>query len=291
MPHYMSPDGMVAPPSEVAHHDGDVFMPITITIEGLLVLVNILPIAVVMYVKHSHERLSTDHLVIALSITDILSVLIPTPFSLTSYWSDHWIGGHITCDLYQVTTVWFQLSSMCLITLMCVDRWVALRDSLYCDVHSQKIQRTRRSIVAIYIACLVFACIPLFGLAPRALTSSGVACQSWITSAPTHPLHHVFYIAFLCVGFVNLFVTFIVNSQILRLLWQLKHMQLWSQASSLGSFPVMTEIDQRSIKEMSVMTIMVTTIFCIAWMPALVSIHKPFANVFLSIVVYSTYAN
>lgn len=51
----------------------------------------------------------------------MFSALVPTPLGLASYFSGGWYGGAPTCTTYQVTSVWCNLSSLALLTYMCVN--------------------------------------------------------------------------------------------------------------------------------------------------------------------------
>ena len=274
------------------HSDRDVFMWITVGAESVLVILNILPIIVVTCIKLPSERLSIDKLIVALSITDILSVIIPTPIALTSYLKQHWFGGNLTCDVYQLSSVCFQMTSMCLITLMCADRCWSLRSTLlnnYSTMSNSQSSgavslppRARISsstlihVLTIYVICFLFACLPLLGLAPSAFSVTRNTCQSWISARSSHFHTHVFSVCFLSIGFTNLFLTLIVNVLLLKLLWKLSGVLPWGLVPGKNGsniYPVVlgSDIAQKSLKEISTMTIFVTFVFYVAWMPALVS--------------------
>ena len=52
---------------------------------------------------------------------------MPTPLGLASYFSGGWYGGAPTCTTYQVTSVWCNLSSLVLLTYICVNCHIAVR--------------------------------------------------------------------------------------------------------------------------------------------------------------------
>ena len=282
MPDYKSPDEFVG--TDVTS-DHDVFMYVTLGAEGLLVLLSLLPILVVLCYKRSSERLSIDRLVVALSVTDILSVIVPAPIGLTSYVRRRWVGGSAACEVYQLSSTCFQLTSMCLITLMCIDRCLTLRTTLLSHHLTPSSSRqptiiierprcwspTTTYVILIYILCLLVSCLPLLGLAPPAYSSSRGTCQSWISAESTQMRTHIFPAVFLTIGFSNLIVTLIVNVFLIKMLWKLSGLQCWSQ---LTQKPVLlgSDIAQKSVKEISIMTAAVTAVFYIAWLPALVGI-------------------
>lgn len=62
------------------------------------------------------------HLVFTLfSYIKLFTALVPTPLGLASYFSGGWYGGTPTCTTYQVTSIWCNLSSLALLTCMCVN--------------------------------------------------------------------------------------------------------------------------------------------------------------------------
>ena len=247
----------------------DISGPLSIAFEATLVFANIFPIWVVCKYKHPKTRLATDELIMALSITDILSVLIPSPLGLISYFSRGWYGGKPTCDFYQLTIVWFQLTSMCLVTFMCLDRWMSLKDAMVYKTSTCKHRRTRLAVLAIYIFTLVVSSLPLFGLAPQALSTSGKLCQAWLVSEPHGAGERVFYFIFLTVGFSNLLVTVIINSTVVATLWQFQKKFGSKPAERMSSAAM--QIDKRTVVELTVMILIVTVVFYLAWLPALVS--------------------
>ncbi len=120
----------------------------------------------------------------------------------------------------QVTMVWLQLTSMCLVTFMCADRYVAARNCVHCKPPAQaatSLTRVRLSVVVIATLALAISSLPLFGLAPPALSPSGQLCRSWLTSHPIDTLghddvrHHVFYVAYLTIGYANVTIALMVN--------------------------------------------------------------------------------
>lgn len=55
-----------------------------------------------------------------------VAAFIPTPLGLASYFSGGWYGGAPTCTTYQVTSIWCNLSSLALLTYMCVNCHIAV---------------------------------------------------------------------------------------------------------------------------------------------------------------------
>ena len=248
----------------------DISGPVTLGFETALVLGNLLPIGVACCTKRGRHRIATDELIIALSITDILSVVVPGPLGWVSYFTHHWYGGEHTCQFYQVSATWFQLTSMCLITFMTFDRWMSLKDALaYKAPSNHNNCRVRISVFLIYIFTLTVSCLPLLGLAPRAISHSGKICQSWLLAKPRATLEHVFHFVFLTVGYSNLLTTVLVNLTVMATLWRFQRKFGVKQAERMSSAAL--QIDRRSVVELTVMILIVTLAFYLAWLPTLVS--------------------
>ena len=274
MPHHQN-DVTGAPTTDAHLLSG----PISLGFEIGLVLANILPLCVVWRVKKGRERSPTDELIAALSVTDILSVIIPSPLGFTSYFRHEWWGGRITCDIYQVSSVWFQLASMCLVTFMCLDRWVALVQAtkfkaatLSSVGNSGGHRRVRYAVGVIYMLTLGVACLPLMGLAPEALSRSGRLCQSWVVSHPASSKQHVFYLSFLTLGCANLLFAVVINVTIVAYLWRF-HRQFGARSADRVSSAAL-QIDRRNTVDFTVMILVVTLVYYMAWLPALVSIYR-----------------
>ena len=150
-----------------------------------------------------------------------ISTLV-SDYSSCFYWLQRWYGGATTCYLYQLTSIWFQLASMCLVTFMCLDQWCALRRVINHRHASNHINRTRAIIAAIYVLTLCVAALPIMGLAPRAISNSGSSCRSWVILISQNLKEHVFYIAFLVLGFGNLIVAIVINTHVISTLISLK---------------------------------------------------------------------
>ncbi|XP_059152508.1 uncharacterized protein LOC131938472 [Physella acuta] len=90
-----------------------------ILLELALVVENLMPILVVLLWLKS--RGVGDRLIAAFSLTCILSALVPTPLGLASYFSGGWYGGTPTCTTYQVTSTWCNISSLALLSYICIN--------------------------------------------------------------------------------------------------------------------------------------------------------------------------
>lgn len=259
------------PPPHPYNNEGDISGPISIGVELSLILANIFPILVVCKIRHPKERIPGDEVVLALSVTDILSVVVPSPLGLAAYFGRHWYGGERTCDFYQVTINWFQLASMCLVTYMCIDRCLALRRTMLFKPQNSNLSKTRAVIVLIYIFTLLVSCLPLVGLAPVGLSPSGRLCRSVLLAPSSYKKQEIFSLVFLIVGFTNLAVAIVVNSNVIYKLWKFKR-DFGARSADRRINNICADVDRRSVVEMTVMTLVVTLVFYLAWMPVLVCI-------------------
>ncbi|RUS80903.1 hypothetical protein EGW08_011339 [Elysia chlorotica] len=123
-PRHGQGDGLATDHTGQQFHVSGVFI---ILLELVLVVENLFPILVVALWLPPTARGVGDRLVAAFSLTCILSALVPTPLGLASYFSGGWYGGAPTCTTYQVTSIWCNLSSLCLLTYICVNCQIAVR--------------------------------------------------------------------------------------------------------------------------------------------------------------------
>ena len=279
------------PPMHPYDTDGDVSGPLSIGVEVSLVLANIFPILVVCKIKHPKDRIPGDEVVLGLSVTDILSVVVPSPLGLAAYFGQHWYGGERACDFYQVTINWFQLASMCLVTYMCIDRCLALRRTMAFKPQVTNLTKTRIIILLIYLFTLAVSSLPLIGLAPEGLSPSGCLCRSVLLAPASRQQEGAFSIVFLVVGFANLAVAIVVNSNVVYRLWRFKK-DFGARSADRRMNNICADVDRRSVVEMTVMTLVVTLVFYLAWMPVLVSTcyfsFSPW-NICLTIYIYTCF--
>ncbi|CAH1789768.1 unnamed protein product [Owenia fusiformis] len=249
---------------------------LSISVQSTLVLANIFPLVVACRFKKQSNKLVTDILISALSVTDILSVVIPAPFGIISYFTRTWYGGKHTCEFYQLTTNWFQLASMCLISFMCIDRWLALRVALICKTSSSADKhRAKIIIIVIYLLTFVVAALPLMGLGPPTISDSGHLCTSWIVATSQSSKleglrEHTFYVMFLIVGYGNLLVVVCFNARVTACLWSLHKMTTNRSLQIRGLYAGYME--KKIVMECTIMILIVTIVFYLTWLPALVII-------------------
>lgn len=182
---------------------------------------------------------------------------------------------------------------------MCADRYVAARNCVHCKppTHAAaSLTRIRLSVIVIATLALAISILPLFELAPPALSASGQLCRSWLTSHPVDTIghddvrHHVFYVAYLTIGYANVTIALIVNVSLIANLCSARNvlgsLQSCPAASArngggggergeegghdgYGSLAV--QYDCRNSIELSVTVAVVTAIVYLSWLPVLVS--------------------
>ena len=237
---------------------------INLSMDLLLLLSNILPICAICCTKRLAEKQALDEVIVAFSVTAILSVLAPGPFGILAYVNEEWVGGATTCEFYHVTLTWFQLESLCLVTIMCIERWTALRHTLQLQASGRT--GIRLTLVATYALTLGVAALPLFKLAPSAfayLFPDSAICQAYLLIIPSSAQEHTFAFVYLVVGFANIVTAFMLNVSQLLVLWQ-QHKQC--QRILVNAYE----------KEFSILVVTVTVLCHCAWVPALVSTNALF---------------
>ena len=264
---------------------------LSITLDVSMVLLNVLPISMLICRPRDRRSISMEQLILALSITDVLAVLVPSPLAALVAS----ISLHGWCHVYQMSVLCFQLASMCLLSATCVERWIAVRcfislqssaeDSyhhhrLQSQSQAQKMNHTfhgpqssavsmihrcrpgvRCLILAVYALSLCIASLPLYGLAPPA----GAICHAWLTSTHARsPQQHVFCFLYLLLAYCNVLMVLMVNvSQIFNL----------GQLQKMGS-SCKHKTEGRDVLELSVMVLVVSLLYHVTWIPALVSIAQ-----------------
>ncbi|XP_050418543.1 melatonin receptor type 1A [Patella vulgata] len=179
---------------------------ITVVLEVFLLLENLLPLVVALWWKRPIERVVTDKLIAAISVTYILSALIPTPLGLVSFFNGSWYGGKATCECFQVTTTWCSLSTMAFVTYMCVERHNFLCPCFGWRSSVDSKDSVGLMLFLLYTITLSIATLPVIGFGPEVMKGNN-SCESWIVSSPVSGKRQVYFIAFLTFGYINVVVT------------------------------------------------------------------------------------
>uniref|UniRef100_A0A1I8IIZ2 FH2 domain-containing protein n=1 Tax=Macrostomum lignano TaxID=282301 RepID=A0A1I8IIZ2_9PLAT len=285
MPLEESPHEALTDEHRLLHHATAL---LTIGVEALLVLGNLLPPLVVFRAKSSAERTNLDLIVAALSVTDILSVLVPEPPWIVAYFRGTWQRDARACNLHQLTALWFQLASMLIVVLLVLDRARCVRRML--DEPMPLPVDTRNSVL---LGCLLLTCycltlltatLPLLGFAPSAVAEksgpdgelvSGF-CVSWLARQPNGFRESVFFVVFASIAGLCLACVLSTNLVIICL-WQRKQTAAQKAAeqddATASAADLLIEEEQflemgRFIETMRV-TALISLVFCCTWIPTL----------------------
>ncbi|XP_063685819.1 prostaglandin E2 receptor EP4 subtype-like isoform X4 [Bolinopsis microptera] len=136
---------------------------------------NSLIIFVIFGVKHRSLRWSLDYLVSFLAITDLVSTLVGVPIPIIAYMQGFWPGSctsganqsfstfNITCKLFYLFLVWGRLSTMFIITMMCIERFLAITRPF---VHREIVTagRLRKCVYGIWTSMFVYSLLPILNI-------------------------------------------------------------------------------------------------------------------------------
>ncbi|XP_071494413.1 nociceptin receptor-like [Diadema antillarum] len=239
---------------------------LSLTAEALTLLGNILPVFVVFRFKSRSERTVTDILIGTLSLNDIFSVLLPLPVSLPSFIAPGpesvWQGGKPACIFYQFSVYWLQNSAMLLVTAMALERWLAVTFPIRYKAWTTH-GRARVMVVVIFGSTFVVACLPIMGLAPPAVSEEGSRfCRSWIATQPEMWYHSVFPIVLITQGWVTMVLVLVLDVCLMVRLARFRR-RLKAERSEVPS-------ERKSIREFTVLVLVVAILFYCTWLPVLV---------------------
>ena len=241
---------------------------LSLSAEALTLFGNILPVIVVFRIKSRSERTVTDILIGTLALNDIFAVLLPLPVSLPSFIAPGpdsvWQGGKAACVFYQFSVYWLQNSAMLLVTAMALERWLAVAVPMrYKNWTTHR--RAKMMIVIIFCTTFVVACLPVMGLAPPAVSREGSRfCRSWIATQPEIWYHKVFPIVLITQGWLSMFLVLYLDICLMVRVTRFRR-RLKIERSEIPS-------EKRSIREFTVLVVVVAILFYCTWLPVLVSI-------------------
>ncbi|XP_060066343.1 galanin receptor 2b-like [Ylistrum balloti] len=246
----------------------------SIIVELVMVVVNFLPLVVIIKWKKYRERTTTDDIVIVLSVSYIVSVLVPTPLGHISYFQQKWYGGKSSCNFYQVTSTWFRLTSLFLVTLLCLDKSCAIylyRAHNFTARYHGKL-KIAVSVAVILLFTLFVSCLPVMGFGPD--SSTDTRCESWISASPKKGREHLFSYLFLFCGFGNFLCVFITN---FYMSWSLRKLKknLYTgdrYRSTSSQSAVRWQIEGIVVLHGVKMVMAVSVLLYITWFPTMVLI-------------------
>lgn len=246
-----------------------------IIVEVMIVLVNFLPLFVIVRLKKYCERTTTDDIVVVLSVTYLLSVVVPTPLGHLSYFKGAWYGGDASCQFYQVATNWFRLSALFMVSILCIDKCLALQFYISHNFTARYHGKTKL-LFAIFIAvtiALVISVMPVVGFGP--LRKVGVKCGSWINEEPVGPKEFAFICAFLTCGYANLLCAIFTNvSMALNLKKVKRSLYRANDTENSRTDAIRWQLEGVVVVHSVKMVMAVSLLLYITWFPVLVSIDN-----------------
>ena len=249
----------------------------SVAIEIAMVLLNLLPIYAGGYVKPKRDTSEMDEILIALSSCTICFVLFSTPFGLMTYFRKTNDGGTDTCAMYQVTATWYQIFCVVIISVLainCVRRGRLLIKSKF--MHRIWNRKINLILIIVVIAfSLIVAVLPRLGLAPEMQNSNSTkdneSCHLWIALNSDHQREQVFLVAYLVIGYLQLFCLIVCVPMIFRYIRRVKRqfcIDLYTQESN---FLVERDVIRRRYIDRSRMVTLMASMFYFSWIPLLVS--------------------
>lgn len=242
-----------------------------IIVEVLILIVNLLPLFVIVRWKKYSERTTTDDIIVVLSITYILSVAVPTPLGHLSYFKGMWYGGEASCQFYQVTTNWLRLSVLFVVSILCIDKSLALQFYISHNFTARYHGKTKL-IFAIFISltiALIVSIMPVVGFGP--LRKVGTKCGSWINEDPIGPKEFAFTGALLTCGYGNLLCAILTNVSMALNLKKVKRSLYRANTGTMQTDAIRWQLEGVVVVHSVKMVMAVSFLLYITWFPALVS--------------------
>lgn len=242
---------------------------LSLSLEGLTLVGNFFPALVAFRVKRRSERTVTDYLIGALSINDMMAVLLPLPVSLPAFidpeGNDDWKGGKASCVFYQFCIFWLQTAAMLLVTEMAFERYLALAIPL-----RYKSWRTHRRALGmigfVYSFTFVVSLMPVAGLAPPAVSKNGgQVCRSWIATQPEKWHQTIFPIFLIIQGWTTMVIVLMLNVNLVC--------RIRSYSKRMVGIDRNNEDERKSIREFTKLVVVIAILFYLTWLPVMVSIY------------------
>lgn len=262
------------PPSS---HQVDISGVISLTLEVVTLLSNTLPLLVIFGIKKRRYRTLADFLIGVLAINDLLAVGLPLTVSLPSFLAKTWVGGRSSCWAYQVTTIFFQVSSMLLVTVMSIDRYLALFTPMFHRFVMQGSPWARTLIIGLlYSFSLIASCLSLVG---SSVASEEIPnCPLWLNMSSEKRLHA--YILFLtCLGYVTCIIVFLCN---LAVLFKIRKLKRRFKTQNVNVQAQSNLLDKNALISFAKLICVIGLLFYLTWTPVLVVLTLKLCNIEVS---------
>lgn len=240
-------------------------------------LINILTICVVCNRRHRKRKHVTEDVILALSVTDVLSVLVPSTFGLLSFYARSPLLGSLACSSYQASSVSFQLAYMILVTYACHERLTSLNTlTSVKSVTSPKAMTSSRvdyvthgmccRAAIVYALALSAGWVPLLGVVPNLLGEQ--ECAFHLVMVPVFPRERIFEVLLVTSAFVSVLTSGGLIVMLSTKLFRLKR-ELGAKIPETESAD--TEKTLRTLFKESVMITSAAAVHCLTWVTILVS--------------------
>ena len=137
---------------------------------------NSLALIVLFVSSKSRKRSIFYRLVGFLSFMDLIGTLALSPVTLLQYSrSDRWYGGQPLCDYFSFMMIFFGFSTMFIVAVMALDRYVAL---IHPYVYASKFSWTRIKIItgSLLLFTAIFASLPVLGVGTNVVHDPNTWC-------------------------------------------------------------------------------------------------------------------
>lgn len=177
----------------------------TIIVETATIVVNIMPLVVIIRGRTYRMRSTTDDIILILSLLYIFSALIPSPIAHISYFKHTWIGGELSCKLYQTLMHTSYLSVLSTIAVLIVNQTLQVFHFLNMREYSH-LQSAKCKVACIILlnvlASVIISTMPIVGLGPATFQSG--QCEFWLSQKLGSVNEYAFLMLFLCYGACNI---------------------------------------------------------------------------------------
>ena len=240
---------------------------VSIALEAITLCANIFPALTVFLLKRSRLRSVTDCFIGALALNDLTSVAIPLGVGIPTLLKRRWLGGGSSCVLYQISSLWFQINGMVLVTIMSYDRFLALRKPmLYRREIQKKPRRIKLAVFAMFVFTLAFASLPAAGLANTSIRFPLTYCPCLLITKPNHSKEYVFPILYIALGYSTFLIVSGCNYSVLKVLSNFKE-RFQSRKLTIDR----QKFEKSSLIAFTKLILVLGVLFYLTWMPAMVS--------------------
>ena len=240
---------------------------VSIALEAVTLCANIFPALTVFLLKKARERSVTDCFIGALAVNDITSVAIPLGVGIPTLLNRRWLGGGLSCKLYQISSFWFQLNGMILVTIMSCDRYFALmKPILYRREIQKKSWRVKRAVFVMFFITLAISSLPAAGLANANIRSPLTYCPCLLITKPQLAKERVFPILYVSLGYSTFLIVSACNYSVLKVLKSFK-LRFRPRKLSIES----QKFSRSSLVAFTKLIMVLGVLFYLTWMPVMVS--------------------